>query len=50
MTTLMLHMRVLQHRCPHDQAFGLADHAASVKLLEEAYPSYEKITFSNEGY
>ena len=32
------------------QAFRRADHDVAVALLKEAYPDYETIHFSNEGY
>ena len=30
--------------------FGRADHSIAVKLLQEKFPGYSKITFSNDGY
>eukprot|EP00048_Salpingoeca_helianthica_P018015 m.240232 g.240232 ORF g.240232 m.240232 type:complete len:113 (-) comp23200_c0_seq1:26-364(-) len=33
----------------YSQGFGRADHAETVRLLQQQYPSYE-ISFSNTGY
>ena len=32
------------------QGFGQADHTITVEKLKKAYPDYQSITFSNEGY
>ncbi|XP_022801865.1 14 kDa phosphohistidine phosphatase-like [Stylophora pistillata] len=34
----------------YSMGFGRADHSITVKKLKKAYPDYESITFSNEGY
>ena len=32
------------------QGFGRADYSITVEKLKKAYPDYESITISNEGY
>jgi len=34
----------------YSQGFGRADHAEAVRLLRQQYPTYESISFSNDGY
>ncbi|KAL9989514.1 hypothetical protein ACROYT_G004074 [Oculina patagonica] len=34
----------------YSMGFGRADHSIAVEILKKAYPDYESITFSNEGY
>ena len=40
----------LKQLCLIFQGFGRADHSITDEKLKTAYPDYESITFSNEGY